>query len=94
MITFMEKGNRQHRERFNRSHGKGIGMLSINSSDIISLLINIHQIFLFVDFIFIFIWLHWVLVAAGGIWFPNQRSNLAPLHWEHRVSPGTNREVP
>ena len=44
-----------------------IGTLSINISDIISLLINIHQIFLFVDFIFLFIWLHWVLVAACGI---------------------------
>ena len=67
MITFMENGNRQHRERFKRTQGKGIEMLSINISDIVSLLINIHQIFLFVDFIFIFIWLHWALVAACGI---------------------------
>ena len=38
-----------------------------------------------------FIWFHWVLavafrillVVACGIWFPNQGSNLSPLHWEH-----------
>ena len=26
-----------------------------------------------------------LLVAACGIYFPDQGSNLGPLHWEHRV---------
>ena len=26
-----------------------------------------------------------LLVAACGIWFPDKRSNLGPLHWEFRV---------
>ena len=29
-----------------------------------------------------FIWLHWILVVACGIQFPNQGSNPGPLHWE------------
>ena len=32
--------------------------------------------------------LHQVLVAACGISFPDQGSNLGLLHWEHRVSAG------
>ena len=28
-----------------------------------------------------------VLVAACGIWFPDQRLNLGPLHWERGVLP-------
>ena len=27
------------------------------------------------------------LVMAGRIYFPSQRSNLGPLHWEHRALP-------
>ena len=26
-----------------------------------------------------------LLVAACGIWFPDQGSNLGPLHWEHGI---------
>ena len=29
--------------------------------------------------IYLFIWVHQILVAAGGIWFPDQRSNPGPL---------------
>ena len=32
-----------------------------------------------------FIWLHQVLITAYGILFPDQGSNLGPLHWELRV---------
>ena len=32
---------------------------------------------------YLFIWLHRVLIAACGISFPNQESNLGPLHWDH-----------
>ena len=35
--------------------------------------------------LFLFIWLHRVLVVACGIQFPNQGSNPAPLYQEHRV---------
>ena len=54
----------------------------------------------------LFIWLHWVLAATRrflffcfvfqhvGIWFPDQGSNLRPLHWEHSLSHWTTREVP
>ena len=34
---------------------------------------------------YVFIRLHWVLVAARGIYLPDQGSNLAPLDWEYRV---------
>ena len=34
---------------------------------------------------YLFIWLYWVLVVACGIQFPDQESNLGPLHWEHGV---------
>ena len=30
----------------------------------------------------IFIWLHWALVAAWGIQFPDQGPNPGPLHWK------------
>ena len=44
---------------------------------------------------YLFIWLSWVVVVAGGIQFPKQGLNLGPLHWEHRVSAtGPRREVP
>ena len=33
-------------------------------------------------YLYLFIWLHWVLVAACGIYFPDQGSNLGPLHWK------------
>ena len=33
-------------------------------------------------FIYLFTWQLWVLVAACGIWFPDQGSNPGPLHWE------------
>ena len=46
-------------------------------------------------FIYVFIWLHWALVAAGGIQFPDKGSNLGPLYWEGRVlAHWTTREVP
>ena len=37
---------------------------------------------LFKSICLFFIWLHWILVAAYGIWFSDQRSNPGPLHWE------------
>ena len=51
----------------------------------------------------IFTWLHQglavactFLVVVCGIWFPDQGSNLGPLHWEHGVlaiaSPGKSLE--
>ena len=47
----------------------------------------LHNCFIFI-FIFLniysFIWLHQVLVAACGIQFPDQGSNLGPLLWELR----------
>ena len=33
---------------------------------------------------YLFIWLHGVLVASCGLWFPDQGSNPGPLHWELR----------
>ena len=44
----------------------------------------------FKNFIYLFIELHWVLVAASsiaasGLYFPDQGSKLGPLHWEHGV---------
>ena len=30
-------------------------------------------------------WLQWVLIAACGIWFLEQGSNLGPMHWEFGV---------
>ena len=39
--------------------------------------------------IHLFIWLHWVLLAACGIYFPDQGSNPGPLHWECRVLANT-----
>ena len=42
--------------------------------------------------IYLFIWLHWVLVVACkilvvacGTWFPDQGSNPRPLHWERGI---------
>ena len=35
-----------------------------------------------------------VLVVARGIYFPDQGSNLGPLHWVRGVFPWTTREVP
>ena len=32
-----------------------------------------------------FFWLHWALVVACGIQFPDQGSNPGPLHWERGV---------
>ena len=34
---------------------------------------------------YVFIWLHWVLVAACGIQFSDQRLNLCPLQCKHGV---------
>ena len=39
----------------------------------------------FLKNIYLFIWLSWVLVAACGIYFPDEGSNPGPLHWEHGV---------
>ena len=36
-------------------------------------------------YFYLFIWLHWVLVVACGIQFPEQGLNPGPLHWELRV---------
>ena len=43
-------------------------------------------------YFYVFSWLCWVLAvafepsaAACGVLFPDQRSNLGPLRWEHRV---------
>ena len=41
--------------------------------------------FFFNSLLCLFIWLHWVIVAARGIQFPKQGSNLGPQPWEHRV---------
>ena len=35
--------------------------------------------------LFLFIWRRHVLVAACGVWFPDQGLNPGPLRWEHRV---------
>ena len=39
-----------------------------------------------------------LLVIARGIWFPDQGSNLGPLHWEHGVlatrAPGKSQKKP
>ena len=43
---------------------------------------------------FIFIWLHWVLVEAHGILFPDQELNSGPLPWEHSLSCQSTRGVP
>ena len=46
-------------------------------------------------FIFHFIWLHWVLVVAYEIWFPEKGLNLGSLIWQHwNFSPWTTREIP
>ena len=42
---------------------------------------------------YIFIWLCPVFVVACGVWFPDQGSNLGPLHWERGLSHWTTREV-
>ena len=42
-------------------------------------------LFIFYKKHYLFIWLHLVLVAAYGIQFPDQESNLGPLPWELRV---------
>ena len=34
---------------------------------------------------YLFIWLHQVLVAACGVYFPDKGSNSGPLYWEHWV---------
>ena len=39
----------------------------------------------------LFIWLCWVLVAACGIYFPDQGWNLGSLHWKHSLSHWTIR---
>jgi len=43
---------------------------------------DLFQIFLKNTFIYLFIWLHQVLVVARGIYFPDQRLNSNFLHWE------------
>ena len=57
-----------------------------------------HHSLFFCSNIHVFVWLHQVwdlrsllrqegpLVAAGGIWLPDQGWSLGPLHQEHRVS--------
>ena len=45
------------------------------------------------DFL-LFFWLSCILVAAFGIQFPNQGSNLGSLHWEQSLSHWTTREIP
>ena len=42
-------------------------------------------IYFFYIYFYLFILLCWVLVAVCGIYFPDQGSNLGPLHWEHGV---------
>ena len=57
---------------------------------------------MYLNFIYLFIRLHQVLVAACkllvaacGIWFPDQELNPGPLHWERGVlASWTTREVP
>ena len=41
--------------------------------------------FFYIIFIYLAIWLHQVLVAACGIYFPDQGWNLGPLYWELEV---------
>ena len=44
---------------------------------------------------YLFVWLKWVLVAACGIYYPDQVLNPGPLLWEQRVSGHwTTREAP
>ena len=40
---------------------------------------------MYANFFFFSFWLHWVLVAACGIYFPDQESNPSPLHWKLTV---------
>ena len=51
--------------------------------------------FFFFFNIYLFIWLHGVLVVACGIWLPDQESNPGLLHWEFGVlatgPPGTSQ---
>ena len=44
--------------------------------------------------VYLFIWLHWVLVATCGISFPDQGLNPGPLHWEPDVSHWATGAVP
>ena len=47
---------------------------------------NLYILYVFLNICFyLFIWLHWVLVAAGGIQLPDKGWNLGPLHWERGV---------
>ena len=43
---------------------------------------------------YLFVWLCWVLVAAYGIYFPDQGSNPVPLYWDRSLSHQVIREVP
>ena len=63
-------------------------LLMFYSSQHISLLPPWSGVFLSILFFKkknLFIWPFWVLVVAHGIQFPDQRSNLGPLLWAHRV---------
>ena len=48
-------------------------------------LYSLRDFFLILIFLLCFIWLHWVLVTACGIQFPDQKSSLGPFHWRHGV---------
>ena len=41
--------------------------------------------FLCIYFCYLLIWLHWILVAACGTYFPDQELNPGPLLWETGV---------
>ena len=43
------------------------------------------NILYFKIYIYVFIWLYPVFVVARGIQFPDDGSNLGPLHWQHDV---------
>ena len=42
----------------------------------------------------LFLQLRQVLIAACGVWFPEEGWNPRPLHWEHVVLAWSTREAP
>ena len=63
-----------------------------------SILLKMVFFFFFFNIYFIcFIWLHWVLVVACGISFPDQGSNLGPMDCKRSVlatsPPGTSQKM-
>ena len=112
-VVFLIHPDISGRTHFHLSQGslghliKGISVRLFHIPVTLSPFVVNQSFFLFLIYIYLFIWLHWVLVvvrgifvaahegsslrhagslvAACGIWFPDQGSNLGPLHWERGV---------